>query len=210
MAEDEEPPVIRSPQRAAMRASQYSYSAVSYDDDASRFQGFPAVDSNPSSPSKAAARYSPQKMNNTLIDSVHNSPLPRNRYQANLQESPRRMNHALIDVESNDGESLYDIYTNSPTKPGPLFQRLTSNETEYTYDSRKISGESTVYSGDTFGETKFELNHPKTQTYKKRGLSEVRRHPPAFKQRRILKLDNPIPSGLRDIIQKEILRNLPK
>lgn len=202
MAEDEDVSPIRSPQRAAIRSSQYSYSAMSYDDEASRFQGFPAVDSNNVSPSKAAARYSPQKVNTMMRGSANNSPLPRNRYEANLRESPRRMNHAVIDVENDDGESLYELYSASPTKGGLLFKRQSSNDTEYTYESRKLSGESTIYSGDTFGETKFELNHPKTQQYKKRGLSEVRRNPPASKQRRILKLDNPIPSGLRDIVPR--------
>lgn len=206
VVEEEEPAFIPSPQRAATRNSQYSYSAASYDDDTSRFQGFPGVESNPSSPSKAAARYSPQKFNKPVVTSATNSPMPRNRYEANLQESPRRMNHAVIDVENDDGESLYDMY-NSPSKTGPLFPRRSSIETDYTYESRKTSGESTVYSGDTFEETKFELNHPKTRAYKKRGLSEVRSHPPASKQRKILKLDNPIPAGLREILPR---RNSPE
>lgn len=206
MADDDDGSPIRSPQRAAMRSRQYSYSAVSYDDDTSRFQGFPTVDVSSISPSKAATRYSPQKRNVFARDSAHNSPMPKSRYESNLQESPRRSNHAVIDVERNDDESIYDMYNNgSPRRGGPLFgngSRQISSETEYSYETRKTSGESTIYSGDTFGETKFELNHPKTQTYKKRGLSEVRRHPPASKQRRILKLDNPIPSGLRDIISR--------
>ena len=66
--------------------------------------------------------------------------------------------------------------------------------------SDQISNGST----DTFTETKFELNHPVRRDYVRRANSEKQGRPtPAESQKRaILKLDNPIPGGLLDILPR--------
>lgn len=204
--------------------SKYSSSMVTYEDEQSFvFQGFPSVQNSPSklnSPSKAAVKYSPQRRNIFSRDSNQNSPLPNNRYEGNLHESPRRSVHGMVSIDNYDyrgGHDDSDSYNYEVTSQNDHGSNLFLEQGRYpshgykstvSYDERKSSSEDdgTIYSGETFEQSKFQLNHPE-RSYIRRGKSEVRRQPPVSKQRNILKLDNPIPSGLLDILP---CRNSPE
>lgn len=220
---------IRSPQTAKTNPSPWkAASNMTYEEDQSTaFQGFPQAHESPinharlqASPSRAAARYSPQRRNIFSRDSTHNSPLPQqgylpqNRYQANLQESPKRSGQVVIEVDdyNNEEEDLYDVYrrNGSPVRNGgSLFPPGSRNSSggskslfsEEDYERKSLDDESTIYSGDTFGNTRFQLNHPQFN-YIRRGKSEVRRKPPVKNSKNILKLDNPIPGGLSSILPR--------
>lgn len=113
-------------------------------------------------------------------------------------------------------EDLYDTYMNqnngSPLRKGMANQgsRNSSHGTKstYSYDSfrKSLDDESTIYSGDTFEQTQFQLNHPQ-RNYIRRGKSEIRKTLSIAPNKNILKLDNPIPRGLLEILPR---RNSPE
>ncbi|SCU98144.1 LAMI_0F13234g1_1 [Lachancea mirantina] len=221
-----------SPIRSVPRAARPSWRVEDespYDlgeDLSTAFQGFPEpgtrqnyYGSQPSSPSKAAARYSPQRRNVFARDSVMNTPVGRERYAANLKESPQRNGRAVIQIEDpSDAEDDYDFYdqyadrdmgspTRSPTR-GSSFAGTHSyasqeSKSVLSFDGyrKSVDDGSTIYSGDTFEQTQFQLNHPQ-RNYIRRGKSDIRRPPPSSSNKNILKLDNPIPRGLLEILPR--------
>ncbi|EDO19291.1 hypothetical protein Kpol_1036p34a [Vanderwaltozyma polyspora DSM 70294] len=189
-------------------------------DHSHRFQGLPQ------SPSKAALRYSPERRqrNQFYRDSTHNTPVA-NRYLANLQQSPTRPTDAVIEMEKDyygdDIEEITNSYLREDTRTSNnLFGNVSRTYTQYSasmastaavsymsdekmrksFDSEKDS----IFSGDTFGETKFQLNHPVRRDYVRRANSESKRRTMtnAPTNKAILKLDNPIPRGLLDSLPR--------
>ncbi|SMN20273.1 similar to Saccharomyces cerevisiae YBR038W CHS2 Chitin synthase II [Maudiozyma saulgeensis] len=84
-----------------------------------------------------------------------------------------------------------------------------STEVRSSFDSeekfrKSFDDNSTVFSTDTFTETKFELNHPVRRDYVRRANSESKRRPTTNEvlKKAILKLDNPIPRGLLNTLPR--------
>lgn len=79
-----------------------------------------------------------------------------------------------------------------------------SFDSEEKYDRKSFDDNSTVFSSDTFTETKFELNHPVRRDYVRRANSESKRRPETNEalKKAILKLDNPIPRGLLNTLPR--------
>ncbi|SCU78087.1 LAFA_0A04830g1_1 [Lachancea sp. 'fantastica'] len=202
---------VRSPQPAARRQdspwrSQYSEYSSTENDLSTAFQGFPSVaPAQPPSPSKAAAKYSPQRRNIFARDSTPNSPVRQNRYVANMQESPKRNGRAIIAIDEPSDDEQGDIYDSYSYGNPSVQSRAASHGTnsKYSFESHRKSfdDDSTVFSGDTFEQTRFQVNHPQ-RNYIKRGKSEVRKLPTVKAKRNILKLDNPIPRGLLEILPR--------
>ncbi|KAM3165310.1 Chitin synthase [Lachancea thermotolerans] len=203
---------VRSPQRAARREespwrSQYSAYSSNENDLSTAFQGFPqAAQVQPQSPSKAAAKYSPQRRNIFARDSAPSSPLRQDRYTANMRESPHRNGRAVIEIDeaSDDDEEqdLYDIYAQQADgSPSRAASRATRSTYSFESYRKSLDDDSTIYSGDTFEQTQFQVNHPQ-KNYIRRGKSEVRRLPAPTSKKNILKLDNPIPRGLLEILPR--------
>ncbi|AGO12171.1 AaceriAEL190Wp [[Ashbya] aceris (nom. inval.)] len=156
------------------------------------------------SPSRAAARYSPQRPERSgLAERMHLSP---NRYEANMSLSPSRNMHTVLDMgfQASDSESEEERPpVGALSSHGPRMFASGRQSMSSAYSPRKVDddGSSSVLSGVTIGQTNFQLNHPQKR-YIRRGKSEVRRTPPLAKQKNILKLDNPIPRGLLDILPR--------
>lgn len=209
------------------RAANDPFADESDHDQSDRFQGLPQ------SPSRAAIRYSPDRRQRTQFyrDSTHNTPMS-NRYLTNLQQSPQRPGDTILQMEQGNHEFGIEDMTSSyypdQTKPSNnLFGNEISSRTYSQYSSSMASTaagstvsdeklrksfeseQSTIFSGDTFGETRFEVNHPVRRDYVRRANSESRNRPiiTAPSNKTILKLDNPIPRGLLDTLPR---RNSPE
>ncbi|SCU78318.1 LAME_0A04104g1_1 [Lachancea meyersii CBS 8951] len=203
---------VRSPQPAARRQespwrSRYSDYTSTENEMSTAFQGFPPVAAaQPQSPSKAAAKYSPQRRNIFARDSNPSSPIRQNRYTANMQESPKRNGRTIIAIDEpsdDDNESdIYESYAHGNSH-SPSRQVSHDAQSKYSFESyrKSVDDGSTVFSGDTFEQTQFQVNHPQ-RSYIRRGKSEVRKQPTVMTKKNILKLDNPIPGGLLEILPR--------
>ena len=94
----------------------------------------------------------------------------------------------------------------------PSLTEADDEKEKYLTSTTSYDDQSTIFSADTFNETKFELNHPTRQQYVRRANSESKRRmvsdlPPPSKKKALLKLDNPIPRGLLDTLPR---RNSPE
>ncbi|CCE65636.1 hypothetical protein TPHA_0M00610 [Tetrapisispora phaffii CBS 4417] len=194
-----------------------------------QFQGLPP------SPSRAAMRYSPDRRHRTQFyrDSANNTPVA-SRFQANMQQSPSRPGDTIIQFNepahhsydiADMTSSYYPDSTNPREQNNNLFGNSNRNYSQYSGSMASTAASSfetdekfrksfesesyTVYSGDTFEETRYEVNHPIRKDYVRRANSESRSRPviAAPSSKAILRLDNPIPRGLLDTLPK---RNSPE
>ncbi|OBA28402.1 hypothetical protein HANVADRAFT_51695 [Hanseniaspora valbyensis NRRL Y-1626] len=179
------------------------------------------------SPSKAALKYSPRrKTKNTHILPIHGgndlngSPvrhIPRS--EAVRLESPIRGSPVIYNLQESDSDAKYndddddddDSYFHnsydSPSKMPTTFTEVDLSDAQ-SYDNNGSYKErmtsyssytSSNFSGDTFGQTKFNTNHHDLQ-YIRRAQSTVRPKIAKAKTNKILTLDNPIPSGILDVL----------
>ncbi|SSD61273.1 related to Chitin synthase 2 [Saccharomycodes ludwigii] len=86
--------------------------------------------------------------------------------------------------------------------------RTVSTKSSFTTYAKSLEDDdgSTIFSGDTFDNTRFPAQHPQLK-YVRRGNSTVRPKPPKKKATKILTLDNPIPKGILEVLPR---RNSPE
>ncbi|GAX69595.1 chitin synthase [Saccharomyces cerevisiae] len=137
-----------------------------------------------------------------------NADLPVDPYHLSPQQQPS--NNLFGSGRLYSQSSKYTMSTTSTTAPS--LAEADDEKEKYLTSTTSYDDQSTIFSADTFNETKFELNHPTRQQYVRRANSESKRRmvsdlPPPSKKKALLKLDNPIPKGLLDTLPR---RNSPE
>ncbi|CCH62221.1 hypothetical protein TBLA_0G02840 [Henningerozyma blattae CBS 6284] len=98
-------------------------------------------------------------------------------------------------------------YSQNSKYSGSISITSTAASSSNYYEESKIRNsydddQSTIFSSETFGETRFELNHPVRRDYVRRANSESRKRPAVAPNKAILKLDNPIPRPLLETLPR--------
>ncbi|CCD22877.1 chitin synthase CHS2 NDAI_0A07230 [Naumovozyma dairenensis CBS 421] len=165
---------------------------------------------SPTRPSDVVLQFHEEKVNRNvdvadLVDSYYSD-------RPNLNEASPHIENLYSNSRRFSQNSKLTFSTTSTATRSSFFDDEDQKEKKYKDDDDGSS----VFSSDTFTETRFELNHPIRRDYVRRANSESKRRPfPAGSstssssmngtgkmEKTILKLDNPIPRGLLDTLPR--------